>query len=52
MIKLQSNTHLTYYSHNNQKDQKLNLDRALGGELIRIGCLLKITTELIGTTGV
>jgi hypothetical protein len=22
-IKLQSNTHLTYYSHNNQKDQKL-----------------------------
>jgi hypothetical protein len=23
MIKLQSNTHLTYYSHNNQKDQKL-----------------------------
>jgi hypothetical protein len=52
MIKLQSNTHLTYYSHNNQKDQKLNLDRALGGELIRIGYLLKITTEPIGTTGV
>jgi hypothetical protein len=27
---LQSNTHLTYYSHNNQKDLKLNLDRTLG----------------------
>jgi hypothetical protein len=51
-IKLQSNTHLTYYSHNNQKDQKLNLDRTLGGQLIRIGYLLKIITEPIGTTGV
>jgi hypothetical protein len=50
--KLQSNTHLTYYSHNNQKDLKLNLDRALGGQLIRIGYLLKIITEPIGTTGV
>jgi hypothetical protein len=47
-IKLQSNTHLTYYSPNNQKDLKLNLDRALGEQLIRIGCSLKITTELIG----
>jgi hypothetical protein len=35
-IKLQSNTHLTYYSYNNQKDLKLNLDRALGGQLIKI----------------
>jgi hypothetical protein len=32
-IQLQSSTHLTYYSHNNQKDLKLNLDRALGGIL-------------------
>jgi hypothetical protein len=47
-IKLQSNTHLTYYSHNNQKDLRLNLDRALGEQLIRIGYLLKITTEPIG----
>jgi hypothetical protein len=52
MIKLQSNTHLIYYSYNNQKDLKLNLGRALGGQLIRIGYLLKITTEPIGTTGV
>jgi hypothetical protein len=51
-IKLQSNTHLTYYSYNIQKDLKLNLDRDLEGQLIRIGYLLKITTELIGTTGV
>jgi hypothetical protein len=42
---LQFNTHLTYYSHNNQKDLKLNLDRALEGQLIRIGYLLKIITE-------
>jgi hypothetical protein len=47
MIKLQSNTHLTYYSYNNQKDLKLNLDRALGGQLIKIGYLLKITTNPI-----
>jgi hypothetical protein len=47
-IKLQSNTHFTYYLYNNQKDLKLNLDRALGGQLIRIGYLLKITTEPIG----
>jgi hypothetical protein len=47
-IKLKSNTHLTYYSHNNQKDLKLNLDRTLGGQLIRFGYLLKITTERIG----
>jgi hypothetical protein len=31
---------------------KLNLDRTLGGQLIRIGYLLKITAELIGTTGI
>jgi hypothetical protein len=43
-IKLQSNTHLTYHSYNIQKDQKLHLDRALGGQLIKIGYLLKITT--------
>jgi hypothetical protein len=47
-IKLQSNIHVTYYSYNNQKDLKLNLNRALGGQLIRIGYSLKITTELIG----
>jgi hypothetical protein len=47
-IKLQSNTNLTYYSCNNQKDLKLNLDRALGGQLIKIGYLLKITIEPIG----
>jgi hypothetical protein len=34
------------------KRSELNLDRALEGQLIRIGYLLKITTELIGTTGV
>jgi hypothetical protein len=51
-IKLQFNTHLTHYSHNIQKDQKLHLDRALGGQLIKIGYLLKITTKPIGTTGV
>jgi hypothetical protein len=45
---LQSNTHLTYYSYNNQKDLKLNLHRALGGQLIKISYLLKITTEPIG----
>jgi hypothetical protein len=28
---LHSNIHLTYYSYNNKKDLKLNLDRALGG---------------------
>jgi hypothetical protein len=44
---LQSNTHLTYYSYNNQKDLKLNLDRALGGQLIKIGHLLKVTTESV-----
>jgi hypothetical protein len=48
MIKLQSNTHLTYYLRNNQKDQKLNLDRALGGQLTKIGYLLKTTAESIG----
>jgi hypothetical protein len=47
-IKLQSNTHLTYYSHNNQKDLQLNLDRALGRQPIKIGYMLKITTGSIG----
>jgi hypothetical protein len=47
-IKLQSNTHSTHHSYINQKDLKLNLDRALGRQLIKIGYLLKITTELIG----
>jgi hypothetical protein len=46
-IKLQSNTHLTYYSYNNQKDLKLNLGRALGGQLIKVDYLLRITTEPI-----
>jgi hypothetical protein len=50
-IKLQSNIHLTYYSYNNQKDPKLNLDRALGGQLIKISYLLKTTTEPIGNNG-
>jgi hypothetical protein len=44
---LQSNTHLTYYSYNNQKDLKLNLGRALGGQLIKVDYLLRITTEPI-----
>jgi hypothetical protein len=48
MIKLQSNTHLTYYLYNNQKDLKQNLDRALGRQLIKISYLLRITTEPIG----
>jgi hypothetical protein len=47
-IKLQFNTHLTYYSHNNQKDLQLNLDRALGGWPIKIGYMLKTTTGSIG----
>jgi hypothetical protein len=47
-IQLQSSTHSTYYSYNNQKDLELNLGRALGGQLIRFGYLLKITTEPIG----
>jgi hypothetical protein len=46
-IQLQSSTYITHYSHN-QKDLKLNLNRAFGGQLIRIGYSLKITTELIG----
>jgi hypothetical protein len=45
---LQSSTHITHYSHTNQKGLKLNLDRALGGQLIRIGYLLRVTTEPIG----
>jgi hypothetical protein len=52
ITKLQFNTHLIYYLHDNQKDLKLHLGRALRGHLIRIGYLLKITTEPIGTTGV
>jgi hypothetical protein len=51
-IKLQSNTHLKHYSHNNQKDLKLNLDIALGGQLIKIGYLLKTTTESFGNNRV
>jgi hypothetical protein len=47
---LQSNTHLTYHSYNNQKDLKLDLDRVLGGQLIKIGNLLKTTAELIGNS--
>jgi hypothetical protein len=48
IIQSQSSTHITHYSHNNQKDLKLNLNRALGGQLIRFGYSLKITTEPIG----
>jgi hypothetical protein len=48
MIKLQSNTHSTYHLYINQKDLKLNLDRALGGQLIKISYLLKTTAESIG----
>jgi hypothetical protein len=47
-IQLQPSIHITHYSHINQKDLKLNLDRALKGHLIMIGYLLKITTEPIG----
>jgi hypothetical protein len=47
-IQLQSSIHITHYSPNNQKDLKLNLDRALRGHLIMIGYLLKIVTEPIG----
>jgi hypothetical protein len=51
-IKLHSNIHSTYYSYNNQKDLKLNLDRASGGQLIKIGYMLKITTKSIGNNRV
>jgi hypothetical protein len=51
-IKLQSNIHLTYYSYNNKKDLQLNLDRALGGQPIKIGYSLKVTTEPIGNNRV
>jgi hypothetical protein len=47
-IKLQSNTHLTYYSYNNQKDLELNLGRASGGQLIKMDYSLKTTAESIG----
>jgi hypothetical protein len=47
-IQLQSSTHITHYSHHNQKDLKLNLDRALEGQLIRISYLLRVATEPIG----
>jgi hypothetical protein len=50
MIKLQSNTHSTYHSYKNQKDLQLNLDRALGGQPIKIGYSLKTTTESIGNS--
>jgi hypothetical protein len=48
MIKLQFNTHLIYYSHNNQKDLKLILGKALGGQLIKMDYLLKTTAVSIG----
>jgi hypothetical protein len=47
-IKLQSNIHLTYYSYNIQQDLELNLDRASGGQLIKMDYLLKTTAESIG----
>jgi hypothetical protein len=47
IIKLQSNTHSTYHSYINQKDLKPNLDRVLGGQLIKMGYLLKTITEWI-----
>jgi hypothetical protein len=47
-IQLQSSTHITYYLHINQKDLKLNLDRAIGKQPFRISYLLRVTTELIG----
>jgi hypothetical protein len=47
-IKLQSNTHLTYYLYNSQKGLQLNLDRVSGGQLIKMDYLLKTTTKLIG----
>jgi hypothetical protein len=47
-IKLHSNIHLTYYSYNNQKDLKLNLDRASGGQLIKMDYLLKTTAVSTG----
>jgi hypothetical protein len=50
-IQLQFSTHITHYSHNNQKDLKLNLNRVVGEQLIRIGYSLKIRTELIGNSG-
>jgi hypothetical protein len=46
--KLQSSTHITHYSYNNQKDLKLNLDRAIGKQPFRISYLLRVITELIG----
>jgi hypothetical protein len=46
-IKLQSNTHLTYY-YVTIKRSETNLGRALVGQLIKISYLLKITTEPIG----
>jgi hypothetical protein len=48
MIKLQSNTHLIYYSYNNPKRSETSLGRALAGQLIKMDYLLKITTESIG----
>jgi hypothetical protein len=47
-IKLHSNIHLTYYSYKNQKDLQLNLDRASGGQLIRMDYLLKTIAVSIG----
>jgi hypothetical protein len=47
-IKLQSNIHLTYYSYNTPQDLKLNLDKASGGQLIKMDYLLKTTAVSIG----
>jgi hypothetical protein len=47
-IKLQFNIHLTYYSYNNPQDLKLNLDRASGGQLIKMDYMLKTVTKSIG----
>jgi hypothetical protein len=47
-IQLQSSTHIIHYLHHNHKDLKLNLDRAPGGQLIRIGYLLRVTIEPTG----
>jgi hypothetical protein len=45
---LQFNTHLTYYSHNNKKGLETNLGRALIGQLIKKGYMLRIIIEPIG----
>jgi hypothetical protein len=47
-IRLQSNIHLTYYSYNNLKISETKLRQSLGGQLIKMGYLLKTTTESVG----